>query len=108
MHRHGPGHLSNDRKMPPPAGQVRLATARPRGISWGGRVWSTGEELAGHCRRRDGTSALAAGSRLSREQTARPASVRLVGSFDLVRPGGTMGSAPPGAGEHEKEAEASL
>lgn len=20
MHRHGPGHLSNDRKMPPPAG----------------------------------------------------------------------------------------
>ena len=43
-----------------------------------------------------------------KRQTARPALFRLVGEFGLVRPGGTMGSAPPGQGEKEKEAEARL
>ena len=43
-----------------------------------------------------------------RRKTARPALFRLVGEFGLVRPGGTMGSAPPGRRENKKEAEASL
>ena len=43
-----------------------------------------------------------------RRKTARPALFLPVGEFRLDRPGGTRGSAPPGRGEHEKEAEARL